>query len=74
MLIRTCPSAVDNANCHAGMLEKKNPTVRAEKIRIADELEICRKMVVSMYLSISVPAAEASTLAKYPSANLSERK
>lgn len=32
---------------------KKKPTVRAEKIKIAEEFEICKKIVVSKYLSIS---------------------
>ena len=40
MLIRTCPRAVEKVSCQAGMLVKKKLTVRAEKMRMADELEI----------------------------------
>lgn len=62
MLINTCPRAVLKDNCQAGKVLKKKLTVRAEKIKMAEELEICRKMVVSKYLSISVPAEESPML------------
>eukprot|EP00438_Fugacium_kawagutii_P019212 Skav226209 [mRNA] locus=scaffold2208:558137:567125:+ [translate_table: standard] len=73
-LINTCPKAVEKESCHAGRVVKKKLTVRAEKIKIADELEICRKMVVSKYLSISVPAASPPMLRWKPAPNSSERK
>ena len=40
--IPTCPRAVLKDNCQAGKVLKKKLTVRAEKIKMAEELEILR--------------------------------
>ena len=41
--IPTCPRAVLKDNCQAGRVLKKKLTVRAEKIKMAEELEILRR-------------------------------